>query len=104
MESEPSWAALAQANIDLARRQDGTGHGQVMHGDATALPRRIPLQLHGRISLVFTSPPYGKTMHCSTPERKTDGGKKGRRSPGEENAVRTRRTLIVGIGLAPRAT
>ncbi|WP_426502947.1 hypothetical protein ACPPVO_35670 [Dactylosporangium sp. McL0621] len=63
MEYEPGWAALARANIELARRQGGTGHGRIMCGDATTLPHGIPLELHGRVSLVLTSPPYGQTIH-----------------------------------------
>jgi hypothetical protein len=60
---EPGWVALARANIGLARQQGGPGHGRLLRGDATALPRGVPGELHGQISLVLTSPPYGKTMH-----------------------------------------
>src|SRR6266702_5854061 len=63
MEYEPDWVALARANIDLARRQGGTGHGRVLRGDATRLPRGVPTELRGQVSLVLTPPPYGKTMH-----------------------------------------
>ncbi|WP_426504392.1 hypothetical protein ACPPVO_43465 [Dactylosporangium sp. McL0621] len=70
MEYEPGWAALARANIELARRQGGTGHDRVVRGDATTLPHGIPLELHGQISLVLTSPPYGKTMHGRVEHRR----------------------------------
>jgi DNA modification methylase len=70
MKYEPGWFALARANIDLARRQGGTGHGRILHGDATTLPRGIPSELRGQISLVLTSPPYGKTMHGRVEHRR----------------------------------
>jgi hypothetical protein len=63
IEYEPGWVALARANIGLARKQGGTGHARVLRGDATRLPRGVPPELRGQISLVLTSPPYGKTMH-----------------------------------------
>ncbi len=63
VEYETGWVALARANIALARQQGGTGHGRVLRGDATRLPRGVPPELRGQISLVLTSPPYGKTMH-----------------------------------------
>src|SRR6266545_7731612 len=70
MEYEPGWVALARANIDLARRQGGTGHGRVLRGDATALPRGVPTELRGQVALVLTSPPYGKTMHGRVEHRR----------------------------------
>jgi hypothetical protein len=70
MEVEAGWVALARANIDLARRQGGTGHGRVLRGDATALPRGVPAELRGQVSLVLTSPPYGKTMHGRVEHRR----------------------------------
>lgn len=63
IEYEPDWVPLARANIALARRQGGTGHARVARGDATRLPRGVPAELRGQISLVLTSPPYGRTMH-----------------------------------------
>jgi modification methylase len=63
IEYEPGWVALARANIALARRQGGTGHARLAQGDATRLPRGVPIELRGQISLVLTSPPYGRTMH-----------------------------------------
>jgi len=70
LEYEPGWVALAQANIDLARRQGGTGHGRILRGDATRLPHGVPAELHGQVSLVLTSPPYGKTMHGRVEHRR----------------------------------
>ncbi len=63
MELEPGWAALARANVALGRRQGGTGRGHVICGDATRLPRGAPAGLRGRVALILTSPPYGRTMH-----------------------------------------
>jgi hypothetical protein len=70
IEVEAGWVALARANIDLARRQGGTGHGRVLRGDATVLPRGVPTELRGQVSLVLTSPPYGKTMHGRVEHRR----------------------------------
>jgi modification methylase len=64
IEIEPRWVALARANIALARRQGGTGSALVVRGDATQLPHGVPTALHGRFSLVLTSPPYG-TRPCT---------------------------------------
>jgi modification methylase len=63
IEYEPGWVALARANIALARAQGGTGHARIVRGDATRLPRGVPADLRGQVSLVLTSPPYGRTMH-----------------------------------------
>jgi modification methylase len=63
IEYEPGWVALGRANIALARAQGGTGHARIVRGDATRLRRGVPAELHGQISLVLTSPPYGRTMH-----------------------------------------
>ena len=70
LEYEPGWVALARANIDLARRHGGTGHARILRGDATQLPRGIPRELRGQISLVLTSPPYGRTMHGRVEHRR----------------------------------
>ncbi len=70
IEVEPGWVALARANIALAVRQGGTGHGRVLRGDATRLPRGVPTELRGQVSLVLTSPPYGKTMHGRVEHRR----------------------------------
>jgi tRNA1(Val) A37 N6-methylase TrmN6 len=70
IEIEPGWAALARANIGLARRQGGAGHARIRCGDATTLPRGMPSELRGRFALVLTSPPYGKTMHGRVEHRR----------------------------------
>jgi len=63
VECEQRWATLAAANTTLARSQGGTGQAAVHRGDATALSEVLPAVLVGRVDLVVTSPPYGKTMH-----------------------------------------
>ncbi len=70
IEYEPGWVALARANIALAHKQGGTGHGRILRGDATALPRGVPGELRGQVSLVLTSPPYGRTMHGRVEHRR----------------------------------
>ncbi len=70
VELEPGWAALAQANIEHARAQGGTGHGRVIQGDATRLAEVIPAELHGQVAMVLTSPPYGRTTHGRVEHRR----------------------------------
>src|SRR5437763_1267879 len=63
VEYEAQWARLAAANIRLPTAQGATGTGEVVHGDSRHLPALIPPDLHGRIALVVTSPPYGPSTH-----------------------------------------
>jgi modification methylase len=63
IEYEPGWAILAEANLKLAASQGATGHGMITQADATRLPDLIPPVMRGRVALVLTSPPYGRTMH-----------------------------------------
>src|SRR6266508_5495537 len=63
VEYEARWAALAADNIRLATAQGAAGTGQVVHGDSRHVPALIPPELHGRIALVITSPPYGPSTH-----------------------------------------
>lgn len=71
---EPGWVALARANIAHARDQGGTGHADILEADATALPGALPprvrRRLRGRVTLVLTSPPYGRTMHGRVEHRR----------------------------------
>jgi tRNA G10 N-methylase Trm11 len=60
---EPAFTAIARANLDLADRDGATGHGQILTGDATRLNRLLPANALGQVSLVLTSPPYGRTTH-----------------------------------------
>lgn len=63
VEIEPRWAGVAAGNLTLARSQGATGAGMIVAGDATALPELVPAALHGQVSLVVTSPPYGSSVH-----------------------------------------
>ena len=63
VEYEPRWAALGAENIALAQHQGATGTGQIFTGDSSRLPAILPPSVHGRISLVVTSPPYGPSTH-----------------------------------------
>ena len=63
VEYEPPWADLARANLDHARAQGATGHGEVVCGDARHLGAHLDPALRGLVALVLTSPPYGPSVH-----------------------------------------
>ena len=63
VEYEPTWAALATANITHARGQGATGHAEVLTGDARHLTGLLDPAVHGLVALVLTSPPYGPSVH-----------------------------------------
>jgi hypothetical protein len=63
IEYEPAWATLAARNIALADSLGATGQGEVHRGDARQLPALVPADLHRRVALVLTSPPYGPSTH-----------------------------------------
>jgi hypothetical protein len=75
VEYEARWAALAADNLRLARSQGATGTGTVVQGDSRHLPALIPPELHGRIALVVTSPPYGPSTHGHA---RTPGPRRGK--------------------------
>jgi hypothetical protein len=75
VEYEPRWARLAADNIALAQSQGATGTGEVVQGDARQLPALVPPELHGRIALVVTSPPYGPSTHGHV---RTPGPRRGK--------------------------
>ncbi|MEU4483131.1 DNA methyltransferase [Micromonospora sp. NPDC023966] len=60
---EPRFTALAAANVALAASQGAAGAAQVLTGDATRLLELVPASAVGRVSLVLTSPPYGRGTH-----------------------------------------
>jgi hypothetical protein len=70
VEYQPRWVELARANARLANRQGGTGAWQMVRGDATRLPAGLPALLRGRVDLILTSPPYGRTMHGRVEHRR----------------------------------
>jgi hypothetical protein len=63
VEYEPRWAHIAAANITHARRQGAPGEAEVVRGDARQLPALLPAGMAGRVALVVTSPPYGRSVH-----------------------------------------
>jgi tRNA G10 N-methylase Trm11 len=75
VEYEDRWADLAADNIRLAASQGATGTGEIYRGDSRHLPALIPLELHGRIALVITSPPYGPSTHGHA---RTPGPRRGK--------------------------
>jgi SAM-dependent methyltransferase len=58
VELEPHWAGLAEANLTLASASGAPGSAQVIGGDARDLIHLLPGELHGKVALVLTSPPY----------------------------------------------
>jgi len=75
VEYEDRWADLAADNIRLAASQGATGTGEIYQGDSQHLPALIPPELHGRIALVITSPPYGPSTHGHA---RTPGPRRGK--------------------------
>jgi tRNA G10 N-methylase Trm11 len=75
VEYEARWAALAADNLRLATSQHATGTGQIVQGDARRLPALVPAEVHGHISLVITSPPYGPSTHGHA---RTPGPRRGK--------------------------
>ncbi|MDJ1134523.1 TRM11 family SAM-dependent methyltransferase [Streptomyces iconiensis] len=76
IEYEARWAHLAALNAATAPHEGATGAGEVYWGDARHLTGLIPTTHHGRIALVLTSPPYGRSLHGqvrSTRESGTPG-------------------------------
>jgi tRNA G10 N-methylase Trm11 len=63
MELEARWAALASANVAHARHHGAPGTATVITGDARQLLRLADPSLVGRVALVLTSPPYGRSVH-----------------------------------------
>jgi modification methylase len=69
---EPRYTDLAKANLRLAADHGATATGRVVTGDATGLLAVLPEQPRGTVSLVLTSPPYGRGTHGLV--RATDTG------------------------------
>jgi tRNA G10 N-methylase Trm11 len=63
IEYEPPWADLARTNLAYAKAHGAKGTGRVHTGDGRDLPQLLPAELHGRVGLVLTSPPYGASVH-----------------------------------------
>lgn len=75
VEYENRWAQHAADNIRLATSQGATGTGEIYTGDARRLPALLPADVHGRVSLVITSPPYGPSTHGHV---RTPGPRRGK--------------------------
>ena len=73
-EYEERWATIAAANVAHARAQGATGAGQVIRGDARQLPALLPPGIAGRVVLVVTSPPYGRSVHGQVRAEQRAGG------------------------------
>jgi modification methylase len=74
---EPRFTSMAEANTTLAAAQGAAGTAKVLTGDATWLLDLVPASAVGQVSLVLTSPPYGRGTHglvraTSTGVRKRD--------------------------------
>jgi modification methylase len=74
IEYEPRWARIAAANITCARRHGAAGEAEVIRGDARQLPALLPAGMAGRVALVVTSPPYGRSVHGRVRAEPRPGG------------------------------
>jgi modification methylase len=54
---EPTFTAIAQANLALAAAHGYTSWGQAVTGDGRNLAALLPASSHVKVSLVLTSPP-----------------------------------------------
>jgi modification methylase len=63
VEYEHRWAVMARRNLELAAEQGAPGHGKVWRADSRHLPPDLADTFAGRVELVLTSPPYGKSNH-----------------------------------------
>ncbi|PLS74891.1 MAG: RNA methyltransferase [Actinobacteria bacterium] len=63
VEYEPRWAALAEANVAVARAGGAPGEAEVVVGDCRRFASLMPAELVGQVALVLTSPPYGSSTH-----------------------------------------
>jgi hypothetical protein len=76
VEYEQQWATLARLNLEHATSQGATGHGEVICGDARALPGVIDPAARGLVALVLTSPPYGPSLHGQVDAKPGQGVRK----------------------------
>ena len=63
VEYEKRWADLAARNIEHAVDRGAPGYATVLHGDARDIEHLVGRDVHGKASLVLTSPPYGPVTH-----------------------------------------
>ena len=76
VELEQQWADLARANLDYARSQGATGHGEVVCGDARYLTSVVDSSVRGLVALGLTSPPCGPSLHGQVTARPGKGIRK----------------------------
>jgi modification methylase len=74
VEYESRWARIAAANITCARRNGAAGQAEVIRGDARQIPALLPPAIAGRVALVVTSPPYGRSVHGQVRAEQRAGG------------------------------
>jgi tRNA G10 N-methylase Trm11 len=86
VECEPRWAELARANIVNAETNGARGDAHVITGDARSLLDLVDPDVHGRVSLVLTSPPYGASVHGQTAARPGAGVVKTDHTYGDDKA------------------
>ena len=67
VEYEPRWAALAEANVAVARAGGAPGEAEIVVGDCRRFAALVPGELVGQVALVLTSPPTA--WSCSPPAR-----------------------------------
>ncbi|WP_345514717.1 TRM11 family SAM-dependent methyltransferase [Phytohabitans houttuyneae] len=75
VEYEPRWASLAADNIRLAQADGATGTSHIYTGDSRTLPNLLPSNMHGKVALIVTSPPYGPSTHGHA---RTPGPRRGK--------------------------
>jgi modification methylase len=73
VELEASWATLAAANLDHARRHGAPGEATVITADAGQLTSLVDPAVVGQVALVLTSPPYGRSVHGQVTARPGHG-------------------------------
>jgi modification methylase len=73
VELESRWAELAKANTAHAGRHGATETATVITGDARQLPTLVDPDLAGRVALILTSPPYGRSLHGQVTARPGHG-------------------------------
>ncbi|GFJ84942.1 hypothetical protein Phou_091220 [Phytohabitans houttuyneae] len=78
VEYEPRWASLAADNIRLAQADGATGTSHIYTGDSRTLPNLLPSNMHGKVALIVTSPPYGPSTHGHARTPAPDAGRSAR--------------------------
>jgi len=103
VELEARWVALAARNVLHARSRGAAGQALVLRGDARQLGRGLLDEVHGRATLVLTSPPYGSSIHGDVRTRPSRGIERfnDRYSDSRENLGQLS-TLASGDTIAPK--